>query len=171
MSSPASAPPVTAGLPSPADDERTRDPVATFYHRADALCRAAVEAARQHERLACLVQKGALGSEQRAGQALVALCDQTLGDFGDAYERAAARGRPESPDGCWGAANGLWLASRDFLRRTRTSARAQRGIGENGDHSAERLAEIALDYDLEASALMLLKQAVDAYRKVRPNLF
>ena len=71
-------------------------------------------------------------------------------------------------NGCWRAANGLWMASREYARRQRTSIRAARGIADTGEHST-RLAEIAVDYDLEASALLLLKQATETYRKTRPD--
>lgn len=145
--------------------------VTEFYARADALCRCALESWRQHERLAHLVKLGALPAEQRAAQTLVALCDDAVAEVALAYERAADRAHPGRDDACWHAANGLWLASREFARRTRTSARAARGLGDRGG-SGERTAfsELALDYDLEASALLLLKQATEAYHKARPDV-
>lgn len=144
------------------------DTSAAFYQRADALCRCAIECCRQHERLAHLVKIGALPVEQRAAQSLAGLCDDALAELSAAYERAADKTPAGSRDACWHAANGLWLASREFARRARTSARAGRGIGEHRDRA--RFEELALDYDLEASALLLLKQATEAYRKVRPGL-
>jgi hypothetical protein len=141
---------------------------AAFHQRADALCRAAAECCRQHERLAHLVKVRALPAEQRAAQTQVALCDETLADLASAYECAAGKAHPAGGDACWHAANGLWLASREYARRTRTSARAARDIGER--HERADLAELALDYDLEASALLLLKQATEAYRRARPGV-
>ena len=160
----------SATLPVPAEpaaEPPSRDVVA-FYASADALCRCAVECCRQRERLAHLVRLGALPAEQRAAQTLVALCDDALAELAAAYERAADRAHPSGDDACWHAANGLWLAGREFARRTRTSARAGRALLERGDRT--QLNELALDYDLEASALLLLKQATEAYRKARPDV-
>jgi hypothetical protein len=142
--------------------------VATFYHRADALCRAALECCRQHERLARLVRDGALGAEQRAAEALVTAADEALADLAASYESTATRMCAERDSACWQAANALWMASREYARRQRTSKRAGRDLGD-GKHSTERLGELTLDYDLEASALLLLKQATDGYRRVRPQ--
>ena len=158
---------------STAHDTTPHDPIEAFYARADALYRCAVESCRQHERVAELARRGALGPEQRAAQALASLCDDALDELAAGYERAATKARPArgdaAGDACWHAANGLWLAARELTRRHRTSARASKGIGERGDRSSARLAELALDYDLEASALLLLKQAIETYRKARPN--
>jgi hypothetical protein len=162
MSTAASAP-VAASSP----DEGARDPIAAFYQRADALCRTAIETCRQHERMARLVQMSVCAPEQRASRAMVTACDEALEELAAAYERATQRAHPDKDDACWHAANGLWLASREYARRQRTSARAGRHIAEQ--HDPARLAELALDYDLEASALLLLKQATEAYRKVRPK--
>lgn len=151
-------------------DENGRDLIAAFHQRADALYRCALECCRQHERLARLVQIGAMPAEQRAARSLVAICDDALGELVGSYERACARAHPDKGDACWQAANGLWMASREYARRQRTSERASRGIGETGSHSSDRLGELTLDYDLEASALLLLKQATDAYRKARPTV-
>ena len=145
-----------------------RDPVAEFFRRADALFRCAVECCRQHERRARLMERGALQTEQRAAQALVTLCDQALAELTACYERAADRAHPTNENGCWRAANGLWMASREYARRQRTSTRAARGIADTGEHST-RLAELTMDYDLEASALLLLKQATETYRRTRPD--
>jgi len=158
-----------AGRPAaPQSPEQAPRDVAAFYQSADALCRCAMECCRQHERLAHLVKLGALLVEQRAAQMLVTICDDALADLADAYERAAGKAHPNGGDACWHAANGLWLASREFARRTRTSDRAARGIGERTDRT--QFSELALDYDLEASALLLLKQATEAYRKARPSV-
>ena len=155
-----------AALPAPASiDPRDVD---AFYQSADALCRCAMECCRQRERLAHLVRLGALPAEQRAAKTLVALCDDALADLVTSYEKVAGRARPAAGDACWHAANGRWLAGREFARRTRTSARAARALVERGDRT--QLSELALDYDLEASALLLLKQATEAYRRARPNV-
>jgi hypothetical protein len=148
--------------------EHTERDVTAFYQSADALCRCAMECCRQHERLAHLVRIEAIAVEQRAARTLVALCDDALIDLASTYEKAAGRAHPDRADACWHAANGLWLASREFARRARTTARAARGLVEKGERA--QFSELALDYDLEASALLLLKQATEAYRKTRPEV-
>ena len=158
--------PATLDVPVVAENER--DMVAEFFRRADALYRCAVECCRQHERRAKLVARGALGSEQRAAQMLVDACDESLAELASCYERAAGRAHPPKENACWRAANGLWMASREYARRQRTSARAARGIGDSGEHST-RLTELAVDYDLEASALLALKQATENYLSTRPQ--
>ncbi len=161
--------PATLPAPAPhASAELTPRDAAAFHQRSDALCRAATECCRQRERLAHLVKLRALPAEQRAAQTQVALCDEALTELVGAYERAASKAHPAGGDACWHAANGLWMASREYARRTRTSARAARGIGER--HERADLAELALDYDLEASAVLLLKQAAEAYRRARPSV-
>lgn len=157
-----------AAPPAPAA-EAGRDPHAAFYQRADALYRCAVECCRQHERLARLVQDGALPAEQRAAQSLVRLADEALIDLAAAYEKVC-KSHPEGDAACWHAANGLWMAGREYARRQRTSQRAGRGLGDGASHSSERLGELTLDYDLEASALLALKQATETYRKARPHV-
>ena len=164
---PTSSPAPTAVAELRADDNG-RDPIAVFYQRADALYRCGTEACRQHERLAKLVQLSACAAEQRAAGTIVAICDEALTELAANYERAAGRAHPDRDDACWHAANGLWLASREYARRRQTTERAGRGMAEQRDQA--RLAELALDYDLEASALLLLKQATEAYRKARPEV-
>jgi len=151
-------------------DRKTLAPrdVATFYQRADALYRCAMECCRQHQRLARLVRDGAMGAEQRATQALVAVADDTLADMAAAYETAATRICAERDGACWQAANGLWMASREFVRRQRIARRALRDLGD-GKHSTDRLAEFAVDSDLQASALLFLRQAAGAYTRIRPQ--
>ena len=152
----------------PRRDLALRD-VATFYQRADALCRSALECCRQHERLSKLVRDGAIGAEQRAAESLVSVAGDALVDMAAAYEAAATRVCAERDGACWQAANGLWMASREYARRQRMSSRSARSLGD-GKHSTQRLAELAVDYDLEASALLQLRQAAESYRRLRPQV-
>ena len=142
--------------------------VATFYSRADALFRCATECCRQHERAARLVRDGANAAEQRAAQALVTVADEALADMAAAYETAATRVCAERDSACWQAANALWMASREFARRQRIASRSGRNLGD-GKHSTQRLGELAMDYDLEASALLFLRQATSGYTRIRPQ--
>jgi hypothetical protein len=97
----------------------------------------------------------------------VTLCDQALAELAACYERAADKARPSKENACWRAANALWMAAREYGCR-RTSAQAALATIDGGEHST-RLAAIALDYDLDASALLLLKQATDVYGRTRPE--
>jgi hypothetical protein len=133
--------------------------------KADALYRAATECCRQHRHYAMLVDRSLGIGEQRRAFRMVMVCDENLIDAANAYERAA-RDRTHQHEDWRRCANGLWLASREYARRHRAADSA-------GDDltimTAEKLGELALEYDLEASALLLLQQAADAYRKARPE--
>ena len=142
-------------------------PMESFWLRADALYRSAKECCRQHERFSHLVDIGALELEQRNAQQAVLASDLALESIATAYEKCCAKGHPGKEEDGWQRANALWLASRDYMRRMRTSDRAGKGIN-HGDQA--RFAELAVDYDLEASALLALKHAAEAYRKVRPGM-
>lgn len=162
--------PHSANGTSPAAVAHAADPrqVATFYQHADALFRCAIECCRQHERVARLASDNAMTAELRAARGLVALADEALADMAAKYESIATRDCATCDSACWQAANALWLAGREYARRSRTSQKAVRNLGD-GKHSTDRLAELAVDYDLEASALLQLRQATDAYRRVRPQ--
>ncbi|HVE77649.1 MAG TPA: hypothetical protein VNA89_02250 [Gemmatimonadaceae bacterium] len=133
---------------------------------ADALFRAALECCRQHRRLACLVAAEALDAEQTAAAAITARCDAFLAEVVPAYERAASRTTGLDREEWWHKANMLWRASREHLRHHDTADRATRLLRL---HSREKLGELAVEYDLEASALLGLRHALDDYRKVRPE--
>jgi hypothetical protein len=135
--------------------------VAAFYLRADALCRCAAECCRQHERFAHLVQLGAIREEQRAARTLVALCDDALAELATCYEKAGRQGAPERRRRLL-ARRQRPVAGEPRVRAPHANQRARRRarLVERGDRS--QLAELALDYDLEASALLLLKQATEA---------
>jgi hypothetical protein len=57
--------------------------------------------------------------------------------------------------------------------RMKTGGIARTRSGRESHRSAKRhrdsLADLVLQYDLEASALLALRQAADAYRKLRPE--
>lgn len=141
---------------------------ASLCARADALYRAAAECCRQHERISRLVERSEDDAEQRAAYEMVDHCDRTLGEMAAAYEKAGARAHPDGPDGeWWHRANALWHASREYARRHRESDRMARSTATTRDPAT--LAALNMDYELEASALLALKQAMDAYHKVRPH--
>jgi len=132
---------------------------------ADAMCRAATESARQHERLAVLTSGEPMPQELRALHDVVTRCDEALAEMTALYEKSAANAHPTGDDeSWWHRANGLWHASREYARRCSVTVRASRSLV---DHSAAKFGELQLEYELEASALLGLRHAVDAYAKVR----
>jgi hypothetical protein len=135
---------------------------------ADAMLRAALECCHQHDRYARLVARPALAAEHRAADETCTVVASALARMAETYGEAAKDLRPNGgPDEAWWhCANALWHASREFARRQRCGERA---VGRSGKHDSEALADLVLQYDLEASALLALRQAADAYRKVRPE--
>ena len=135
--------------------------------RADALYRCAVECCRQHERIARLMDKELTPIEQRIQGEVVALCDEALTEIAADYEKCGARVHPSGDDvGWWQKANAIWLASREYIRRHRLSELVGRRAS---DQNPTKFGELQMDYELEASALLALQQAIGAYRKVRPG--
>jgi hypothetical protein len=139
-------------------------PVNPLADAADALFRVAVEACRQHERVARLSAKG-LSDEER--QEMAELCEtghRHLSARTAAWAKAAVEGKGKTDDAFWHAANALWHASREYARRhhsrdalnTRVSRRSTGALG-----------ALTMEYELEASALLALSQAVRGYRKLR----
>ena len=133
--------------------------------KADALFRFAHECCRQHRRYSRLVEIEADDDEQTAALRLVALCDELLIEAATAYEQSCGGNGNHRNDEWWRQANALWHACREYARR---HSLAERASGEFRAHDANKLAELHVEYDLEASALLALQHAVEAYRKVRP---
>ncbi len=134
--------------------------------RADALYRCAVECARQHERIARLMDKELTPIEQRIQTEVARLCDEALTEIAADYEKCGARVHPTGDDELWWhKANALWLASREYVRRSRLSELVGR---RTSDQTPAKFGEMQMDYELEASALLALQQALAAYKKARP---
>jgi hypothetical protein len=132
----------------------------------DAQLRAALEACRHHERVARLLERGSADDELHDAAALCDLADHHLAARTKAYEACAAKGRGKTPDDFWRAANTLWHASREYARRHRSCDSLTM---KRSKHSSDKLGEITLEYELEASALLALRQAIAAYRKLQPD--
>ena len=135
---------------------------------ADGMLRAALECCHQHDRFARLVERPALEIEHRAADDICTIVAKTLTDTADTYREAAKNLRPNGgPDEeWWHRANALWHASREFGRRQLTGDGSSR---RSTKHDPGALADLVVQYDLEASALLALRHAADAYRKVRPE--
>jgi len=157
----------SATAPAPRDSTEQRSPVQRVQDAADALLRAAMECCHQHDRIARIVAKAALEDEVTAAQRMCEACHEALATMSQAYEAASSDIRPSGKDEVWWhKANALWLASREYLRRNGGCDDASRKLKE---HGPERLGELHAEYELEASALLALRQAADAYKGDRPT--
>jgi hypothetical protein len=141
-------------------------PQPSICDKADILFRSAAECCRQHRRYARLVEMETDESEQRAALRLVAASDEQLLEAAAAYESSCMKMNGERGDEWWHRANNLWHACREYARRHSMSDRAS---GEFRAHDANKLNSLEVEYELEASALLALQHAVDAYRKLRPE--
>lgn len=134
---------------------------------ADALCRAAHECYQQHGRTARIAST--VDGETKGLERLCAVCDETLESLVAEYERAAADARPDAEDEeWWHAANALWLASREYARRHKICGAQTRRLAAH--HTPSELETLHLEFELEASALLALKQSCEAYRRLRPQV-
>ena len=156
-----------AGSPAVLNGEEPLSPIEAICAKADTLFRSACECCRQHERLARMVEISTVDAEQRTTTELVKLCDAALAKAAAAYEKCTARAHPNGDDEAWWQrANALWHASREYIRRHTMCEKESRRAEER---SSARLGELQLDYELEASALLAMQQALEAYKKVRPS--
>jgi hypothetical protein len=155
-----------AASAAPATGEQ-QTPVARLRDAADALFRAASECCHQHDRVSRVHEKSALEEEVQAAQRACHECDGTLRALLTTYEQAASGVQPGGKDeGWWHRANALWLASREYLRRNDGCNDASRELKE---HGPDRLGALHTEYELEASALLALRHAAEAYKKDRPS--
>jgi hypothetical protein len=133
---------------------------------ADALYRAACESCRQHSRYAAVLERDALAVEQLAAAEAVELTDQLLESVVEKYERAASELPRSAGEDWWHQANTLWLASREWLRHRDASDGMTRTIQR---HGVDELEVLHVGFELEASALLALRHAADAFKRVRPD--
>jgi hypothetical protein len=132
----------------------------------DALARTATETYRQHERLARLMALGVGQGELEAAHAMVDTIDLALAESVKAFEQRCGTGPITDQADLRQAANTMWLAAREYLRRHSIAERASRQIGQR---DADTLGDLQMEYELEASALLGLKHATVAYQKLRPE--
>lgn len=148
---------------TPAADVNER---ATPKNQADRLYRAASECIRQRQRYAQLVEVQAQEEEQQGALRICSICDEVLVQSIKSYEEVAGTTKSDRDEEWWHKANSLWHASREYDRRHRDCDENSRRFG---SHSAKQLGELAMQYDLEASALLALQHALMAYRKAAPD--
>jgi len=144
------------------------DPMLAVRSRADALYHAAIECCRQHDRAARMSGSEEPELEHKHIDALCAMCDGSLAELSEAYSQAAGHVLPVRDEAWWHKANALWHASREFARRHAGCDALGRRV--SGKHSAENLGSMQMEYELEASSLLALRHAADAYLKTRPGL-
>jgi hypothetical protein len=144
-----------------------KTPVQLARDAADAMARAAAECCRQHDRVSRVHGKSEQDAELEAAQQSCDHCDETLSALSSAYHEVAASVQPKGDDEqWWHKANALWLASREYLRRHSFTDRASRDLK---SHDQAQLEKLQTEFELEASALLGLRHAADAYLKDRPT--
>lgn len=152
-------------------DDAPTVPLELLRARADRLARAALESCRQHERCAALTGRDAgVDPEEVAGWLeLTVLANRQVAEATAAYEKAAARSKLEEDDQGWRRqANSLWLAAREHVRRHEMGDRMTRRVG-SATRSVEALNELHVAFELEASAILSLRQAAESYCHSRPE--
>lgn len=140
--------------------------IATPRTQADRMYRAAQECVRQRQRYSRLVERSAEEEEQVGALRIACICDEVLAASAASYESIAATASSHRDEDWWHKANSLWHVAREYHRRHQGCDQDSRTFSK---HSPARLAELAMEYDLEASALLALQHAVAAYRKVAPE--
>ncbi|MCC6241600.1 MAG: hypothetical protein IT353_02110 [Gemmatimonadaceae bacterium] len=131
---------------------------------ADALGRTAAETCRQHERLARLMELGVSQTELSAAYAMVDTIDLALAECVKDFETCCAKTPASDDPDIKQRANTLWLAAREYLRRHSIAEKASRQLTQ---HDAEKLGVIKFEFELEASAMLALRQATAALGKLR----
>jgi hypothetical protein len=144
------------------------EPILAVRARADALYRAAVECCRQHDRAARLHRESEPELEHQHVDTLCKVCDESLREMADAYASAAATLHPDGEVPWWHKANALWHAAREYSRRHAGCETMSRKVSSN--HKPEQLANMQMEYELLASAMLAMRHAADAYCRTRPEL-
>ncbi len=153
---------------SRATSTATPDSLPVVRNRADALYRAAIECCRQHDRSAKMSAADEPDLEHKHLDDLCRMCDGSLAELAEEYSNAAARVHPSEDEQWWHKANALWHASREYARRH--AGCEELGKRVSGKHAPNQLASMQMEYELEASALLALRHAAEAYRRTRENL-
>ena len=135
--------------------------------KADGLFRTAQECIRQQDRCAHLGKLSCGQTEKRVTQSAARHSIEALATVLESYEKSSSSLKVEGADEAWWRkANAVWMASREFARRHSGTDMASKDL-ETPD--AGRFGELAVDFELEASALLALRHASAAYAQVRPE--
>jgi hypothetical protein len=141
--------------------------VTSLADTADALFRSAIEACRQHERIARCSVRDCSDDELREMAELCTLGHRHLAARTAAWAKAGADGQGKSDDAFWHAANALWHSSREYARRHYSCDAL---TIKTTRHSTDAFGALTLEYELEASALLALRHAVAEYRKLHSDV-
>lgn len=152
----------------PISTPAAKAPMLSVQNAADALYRSAVECCRQHDRSAKISGVDEPELEHKHLDALCAMCDGSLAELAEAYQSSAAHVHPDGDEAWWHKANALWHASREYARRHAGCDDLAKKL--SARHSPDKLTAMQMEYELEASALLALRHAADAYSKTRPGL-
>ena len=99
-------------------------------------------------------------------RSLVSYTDLALAECVRDFEKCCAK-LPASDDAdIRQKANTLWLAAREYLRRHSIAEKASHHLTQ---HNAEKFGVLQFEYELEASAMLALRQATGAFGKIRPE--
>ncbi len=145
----------------------TQQAKAALRDIADTLHRAASDSCTEHRRYAKLVEGDASDSEQKTARAAVRSSDEILDEVVDLYEIACLEESGHGDDAWWHKANLVWRGAREYLRHQAASKRLLRG--ENG-HSKNEFMALRIGHELEASALLRLRQAIESYKAARAEV-
>lgn len=139
---------------------------ASLQCAADNMLRSASECCRQQARIGRVLDLQCGEEELEAVIEVSVLCVRILAESCERYAAVGSGSRDGLDEATWHAANTLWHASREYTRRHDScnvkSAQMSR-------HSANHLGELAVEYELKASAVLALRYAVEQYQKVRPS--
>jgi hypothetical protein len=139
--------------------------LAALQCAADNLLRSASECCRQQARIGRVLDLQCGEEELEAVIEVSVLCVRILAESCERYAAVGSGSRDGLDEATWHAANTLWHASREYARRHHScnvkSAQMSR-------HSAAHLGELAVEYELKASAVLALRYAVEQYQKLRP---
>lgn len=141
------------------------DPPAPPLAVADALCRSAAECCRQHDRVARIVERSEVEAEVSSAQHFCEVIHDGLDKLVKSYGRVGAS-QPGREEPWRQRADAVWDAARDYLRRHNACDQAARKLKR---HDSQLLAALAMEFEFEASALLALRHATEAYRKERPE--
>lgn len=129
--------------------------------------RAACECCHQHDRASRIHAKSKDEEEVRQVQISCAHSDDVLGSLAETYEKVAANFLPPAGEAdWWHRANSLWHSSREYVRHIGGCDDSSRQLK---THGPDRLDTLHMEYELEASAMLAVKHAAEAYRQTRPS--
>ncbi len=135
--------------------------------KADGLFRIAAECIRQQDRCAHLGSLSCSQVEKRLAHSAARHSIDALATMLEAYEKGSASLKVEGADEAWWKkANAIWMASREFARRHSGTDALSKDLDQP---DAGRFGELAVDFELEASALLALRQAAESYSHIRPE--